>query len=154
MVGSSRDPWQSYNGEHTVVLDELRPNIIPHQELLRLLDPFGYDTEVVAGSRFYDKAITADLIIITTPYTPMEFFNKAVGNTTTDHVAQLMRRLTLIIHMAKLEIVAMKYDYKTSQLIPLANTIRFNRYSKTNTSDSATKALDLYASMFEGDDGL
>ena len=39
MTGSSRDLFQNYKGEHTLIIDELRPNVIPYQDLLRILDP-------------------------------------------------------------------------------------------------------------------
>lgn len=150
VAGSSRDPWQSYGGEHTIILDELRPSIIPHQELLRLLDPFGYDTKVMGSSRFYDKALAADLIIITTPFAPTEFFYKAVSDIATDRVGQLMRRLSLIIRMTTQEIVAMRYEPDKEQLAPIPETRRFNPYSQANRPVSASKTIALYNSMFEG----
>lgn len=152
VMGSSRDPWQSYNGEHTVILDELRPSVIPHQELLRLLDPFGYETAVMGGARYHDKALAADLIIITTPFAPTEFFYRAVADTDTDKVAQLMRRLSLIVRMTNQEIVAVQYESRTERLVPIPGTTRFNPYSQANRPTPAIKPLDLYASMFGGDE--
>lgn len=51
--GSSRDPFERYVGEHTLILDELRPNVIPYQDLLRLTDPFG--AQVMAPARYHDR---------------------------------------------------------------------------------------------------
>ncbi|WP_160559712.1 Rep family protein [Parablautia muri] len=79
VAGSSRDMFQSYKGEHIIILDELRAQSIPYNDLLRVLDPFGIGAQVYAPSRFYDKALAADLIIITTPTTRLIFTMKFLG---------------------------------------------------------------------------
>lgn len=48
VCGSSRDPFQGYAGEHTLILDELRPNTIQYEDLLRILDPYSI-TDGVMG---------------------------------------------------------------------------------------------------------
>ena len=70
--GSSRDPFERYAGEHTLILDELRPNVIPYQDLLRLTDPFG--AQVMAPARYHDRVLACDTIIITSPYDPIKFY--------------------------------------------------------------------------------
>ena len=97
MTGSSRDLFQNYKGEHTLIIDELRPNVIPYQDLLRLLDPYG--AQVMAPSRYMDKALACDVIIITTPYDPFTFYVANCINKSPDGVDQLMRRITLCIRM-------------------------------------------------------
>ncbi len=153
VTGSNRDPWQNYRGEHTVILDELRPNIIPFQELLRLLDPFGYDTNVMGGSRFRDKEIVADLIIVTSPFNPIDFYNASVLNTAIDKKSQLLRRLTLIIHMTKHKIIPVVFS-KTEELsfalIDDEKNARFNNFSEADCSESEKKSLELFESIFEG----
>ena len=72
--GSTRDVFQGYAGQHTIILDELRPSSIPYADLLRVTDPYAIEHEVMAPARCADKAIAADLIIVTTPYNPMEFY--------------------------------------------------------------------------------
>lgn len=73
VAGSSRDTFQMYSGQHTLILDELRPETIPYHDLLRITDPFGVVDEVMAPSRYVDKALACDLIIVTTPYSPYQF---------------------------------------------------------------------------------
>ena len=97
MTGSSRDLFQNYKGEHTLIIDELRPNVIPYQDLLRLLDPYG--EQVMAPSRYIDKALACDVIIITTPYDPFTFYIANYINKSPDGVDQLMRRITLCVRM-------------------------------------------------------
>ena len=74
MAGSSRDIFQGYSGEHTIILDELRPKTMAYQDLLRILDPFNIKTGVNAPARYTDKALAADLIIVTSPYSPYKFW--------------------------------------------------------------------------------
>lgn len=95
--GSTRDIFQGYAGEHSVILDELRPKSIPYADLLRLTDPFAIGHEVMALSRYSDKPVAADLIVITSPYSPYEFFYEQGNNTDTDGFDQLERRLTAVI---------------------------------------------------------
>ena len=74
--GSSRDLFQSYNGEHILILDELRSNVIPYHDLLRILDPFGNQERIMAPARYSDKSLACDLIIITTPFNPVDFYDE------------------------------------------------------------------------------
>lgn len=41
ITGSSRDIFQNYSGEHTVIIDEFRTDMMKYADLLRILDPFG-----------------------------------------------------------------------------------------------------------------
>ena len=74
--GSSRDIFEDYAGEHTIILDELRPKVMTYQDLLRILDPFGIGSRVKAPSRYHDKPLAADLIVITSPYAPYGFWSE------------------------------------------------------------------------------
>lgn len=46
--GSTRDVFQGYAGQHTIILDELRPSSIPYADLLRVTDPYAIEHEVMA----------------------------------------------------------------------------------------------------------
>ena len=99
--GSSRDLFQDYNGEHTIILDELRPDSIPYQDFLRIIDPHGMtETHTAAPSRYYDKALAADIIIITSPLEPIAFYQQMFSNTIQrryDPYDQFERRITMTI---------------------------------------------------------
>ncbi|WP_269160911.1 hypothetical protein [Enterococcus sp. BWB1-3] len=104
LIGSSRDPFQQYDGQSTIILDELRPSTFPYNDLLKLLDPF--NTYSNAPSRYFDKALTADLIIITSPYSPKEFYQRIIKSDKhfderIDSYYQLARRLGLVIFLTK-----------------------------------------------------
>ncbi len=158
ITGSSRDIFQNYTGEHTLIMDELRPNVIPYQDLLRITDPFGNQT--MAPSRYHDKALACDLIIITTPYNPQEFYAQIFGDernipsyariSKTDTFEQLLRRLTLIIEMDDYYINAMEFDSKCRMFNPINSACRKNKYSSINRpATNKTNTIDLFNSMFD-----
>jgi len=78
--------WDGYNGEETVLIDDMRGDFCKFHELLRLLDRYTYRGEIKGGS----VPITATRIIITSPYRPEDLYK---GRTDED-IAQLVRRIT------------------------------------------------------------
>ena len=51
ILGSSRDYFQDYNGEHYIILNDLRPRDFNYSDLLRILDPYQHDK--AAPSRYH-----------------------------------------------------------------------------------------------------
>lgn len=149
--GSSKDVFQSYNGEHIIILDELRAQSIPYHDLLRILDPFGIDSQVFAPSRYYDKALAADLIIITTPYDPLQFYNEVFGYKVglIDSFEQLNRRITLTINMTDTEILAATYNSNKQCYATDPASSRLNPYSTASRPPMLVSAKDIYNSMFD-----
>lgn len=158
ITGSSRDIFQNYSGQHTLIMDELRPNIIPYADLLRILDPF--ENNKMLPSRYNDKSLACDLIIITTPYNPYEFYQEIFGynynqpayarQRATDSFEQLLRRITLIIEMNDYYIQAMEFDRKQRNFAPIPNASKKNTYSALNRPKPiTTNKVDLFNSMFE-----
>ena len=93
--GSNKDPFQQYAEEAIVILDELRPDTFIYSDLLKLLDP--YNREVLGASRYYDKAVIAEKIIITTPYSPKQFYSALKLDERVDSFLQLSRRIGAVI---------------------------------------------------------
>lgn len=150
--GSSRDIFQNYTGQHTIILDELRPNVIPYQDLLRIMDPFGADTQVMAPSRYRDKALACDIIIVTSPYDPHEFYCSTFANPDTektDSFSQLLRRLSLVVSMDQQDTNAMEYDDSKKKFVPIPGTGRPNPYSRLARSAPPVNTVDIYNSLFE-----
>lgn len=92
-LGSSRDHFQEYKGEHFIIINDLRPNDFEYSDLLRMLDPYQHDK--AAPSRYHDKKLNAEKIIITTPYDPLTFYRNidSVKDTRVDTIDQLLRRI-------------------------------------------------------------
>ena len=151
--GSSRDPFQGYAGQHTIILDELRPDTMEYFDLLRILDPFSIEHETMAPARYSDRALACDMIIITTPYDPLEFYKGIFGPnslfTETDSFSQLWRRLSLIIKM----------DYQAIELMTrgsyglqaVTGTRASNPYSQANRPTPKISSLDIYRDMVDID---
>ena len=152
--GSSRDPFERYVGEHTLIMDELRPNIIPYQDLLRLLDPYG--AQVVAPARYSDKAIACDTIIITSPYDPVGYYfgQKAVNYV--DSFQQLLRRIELILTMDENYIYPVHFNkavinYYGGVLEPIPGMAMKNPYArKDDKADAENHAIKLFREMVSG----
>lgn len=140
--GSTRDIFQNYEGQSTIILDELRSNSFGcYADLLRILDPYGEDK--MAPARYYDKQLACDLIIITCPYSPHQFFSEMnINNTMIDTFNQLERRLSIIIHMADKTISMTRFNYLTREYEDILYSVRPNPYSAWNSQPSSV--LNIY----------
>lgn len=114
ILGSSRDYFQPYHGEHFIILNDLRPNDFHYSDLLRILDPYQHDK--AAPSRYHDKILSAQEIIITTPYSPEEFYKSTnIVDLRIDTYDQLARRIQAI----KITPAFIKKHMKDSHINPL-----------------------------------
>ncbi|MBD5155659.1 MAG: hypothetical protein HDT15_11550 [Oscillibacter sp.] len=148
--GSSRDIFQGYSGEHKMILDELRPESMPYQDLLRITDPHGIENGTIAPSRYYDKALACDLIIVTSPYNPKEFYTRIFGESwrNTDKFDQLERRIALTVKMTEAYICKMEYDKSKGTYEEVLGTQRPNTYSTQNRPKVPKATEDIYGTLF------
>lgn len=99
-LGASNDYFQDYQGQSTIILNELRPNDLSWADLLRLTDPWQLDKS--APRRYHNVPLNIDTLIITTPYNPYEFYNATrVANRDIDAVDQLIRRINKLGYFQK-----------------------------------------------------
>lgn len=112
ITGSIRDPFQHYQMEPVIILDELRPHQFDYSDLLKLFDP--YNEQVMASSRYFDKPLMANIYIVTSPYSPYDFFLELRKgrhiNAEVDNYQQLMRRLALVLEVSKQFVEMYSYD--------------------------------------------
>ena len=158
MSGSSRDIFQSYKGQHTIILDELRPFAMEYQDLLRITDPFSLSDGVMAPARYADKAIACDLILITSPYDPVNFYKvqMGVGNSMIypssqlmDKLDQLLRRIAVTVMMTQEYIYNAEYDPIYKRYEPVPTSARPNPYSSTARPAPTNNLADVYNSLFD-----
>lgn len=158
VTGSSRDIFQNYSGERTLIMDEFRPKVIPYQDLLRITDPFG--SQVMAPSRYNDKALACDLIIITSPFSPLEFYREEFGLNSEftsfnkisriDKFEQLNRRISLTLEVTSTEIKGVAYDAIDERFHDIPNSVKPNTFYKpTNHITTTTNSTDLFNSIFD-----
>lgn len=104
VLGSSKDPFQPYScveekGKN-IILDDLRPNVLDYADLLRILDP--YQHQKMGPARYHDRPLTLERIIITTPYSPEEFYLATKNlDSKIDTYEQLKRRIGKLIKLDK-----------------------------------------------------
>lgn len=108
VTGATRDTMQDYEGEHLIIWDELR-NDVEYTELLRLLDPYNYEKSI--SSRYYNKALMPEVIIITSPYRPDELYKVlSVSDRKRDKVDQLVRRVPVLYEFQKEQIRILRWN--------------------------------------------
>ncbi len=153
--GSTRNIFQSYAGEHTIILDELRAGSIPYADLLRILDPYSINGETMAPSRYNDKALACDLFLVTSPYDPRKFYDELfpVGKgqkdeEQTDSFEQLLRRITITVCMTTTEILLARYDKDRKAFAPDTSSSRPNPYSAASRPTPTISATDTFNEMF------
>lgn len=125
---TTTDPFQFYQGETTIILDELRPEVVPYSELLALLNPFSRG-KIAVSSRYFNKSIACKTIYITTPYNPMTFYYLYHLNTS-DKGEQLFRRLSSVLKFDMDWIYRMEYQAQNQTYIEVDK--KENHYSKKN----------------------
>ena len=121
ITGSSKDSFQHYQGEHIVILDELRPKTFPYDDLLKMLDPFGENPK--APSRFFDKSLMVDVFIITSPYNPKQFYDEIFKRKNTiDSFKQLQRRISYVQFMSSDYFEMQEYDIYSGNYISVPHS--------------------------------
>jgi hypothetical protein len=96
MASAGNDPLQDYTGEKCIIFDDWRPQDYPLQDLLALLDP-NY-RQRTHKSRYYNKPLATELILITTNLTLDNIINYYTGYNNEDP-KQIRRRIQKIITM-------------------------------------------------------
>lgn len=146
--GSSRDMFQQYEGQAAIILDDLRPETFPYDDLLKMLDPFG--EAPAAPSRYFDKLLTADIFIITSPYNPRQFYDKIFTTfEDTDSFGQLARRITITQFVSEQYFEMQKYVPLLKTYAPVNNTRKENIFLKELKKRKKIDSLDLFSKMNE-----
>lgn len=138
IAGSSRGIWERYQGEHIVLLDELRPNCIEsYRDLLSILD--NYQERAVAPSRYNDKELMLDVVVVTSVLSPYEFYLQCVApeDRGIDPFHQLERRISACIIMEDDWILNAVFDEESKTYVPDMKGLVRNVYSEYNNPDTA-----------------
>lgn len=95
ILGSSRDYFQAYRGENTVIINDLRPNEFSYSDLLKFLDTT--ENDKMGPRRYHDIPLNLKEVYITTPYSPEDFYDETyISNRHVDTFEQLERRIKSI----------------------------------------------------------
>lgn len=91
--GSSNDPFDGYIGQPGIILDDLRGSCMAFSDLLKALDN---NTRSKVQSRYFNKVVLADLIVITS-ILPIEDLYKKFADQE-EPLAQLKRRCKTMMY--------------------------------------------------------
>lgn len=98
LASSPNDLLQDYTGEKCLIIDDFRPQDFEFNYLLALLDP--YQRDRTHQSRYFNKPLATELIILTAPISFDEVQNYYQNMNTREDMRQLRRRISTIIHIA------------------------------------------------------
>ena len=101
-----RNPFDEYEDEPCLIIDDLRPDDLRFSDLLGILDPYNFKA---AQARYQNKALQTQLVIVTTTMDPDEFWYN-MEDASSEDKKQLFRRLNTIICMTQDEMIEMEYD--------------------------------------------
>ena len=156
VTGSKRDPFQRYEGQHHIIVDEIAPGTIDFPDLKKLTDPLGVQDGVQAGARYRDKALMPELIVFTSPYDPYSLYAEQMSDDAKgiDEFEQLLRRISVVMELTQDQIRPVLWNSKMKRFDAAPGQARRNPYSKQargavavidplQTFDSICDELDL-----------
>lgn len=136
ITGGSNDVFEGYAGQEAIIIDDARPDTFNAEEWLKILDN---NTSSLARSRYHNKQINADYIILTSTIDLMNFFSGFYR----EDPKQLFRRIKLwfVVRKDFIEI----YEYHSSDgrysLIKKANNWISQKYGNPDLTED--KKLDI-----------
>lgn len=108
LTSLGKNPFDDYQDEPCVIVDDLRPDDLSFQDLLGVLDPYNFKH---AAARYHNKALQTELIIVTTILSPEEFARACNGEELgTEDARQLFRRINTVFEITKSEVIEYEYD--------------------------------------------
>ena len=138
MTTGSNDPFQDYDGQKALIIDELRPDTFRYRDLLQILDPYNFEQKKTIA-RYHNARIMSDYIFVTSPFDPLTFYNK-MHNNKHDAFDQLYRRIGLILRFDDdfIEEMELQNDGKHYRVI----NMKKNRFSQKYDSRKNKFSLD------------
>jgi hypothetical protein len=146
ITSSSNDALQDYMGQKIIIMDDLRGDSFKYHDLLKMLDNH---TSTSVKSRFFNKAIDCDLIIITSVKDIFELYSKEIQEK--DDYSQLLRRIGEFItidnkgnfHSKKINIEKYttngKIEYKANKTLSMSFEILRNFYKMEQQSETTVQ---------------
>lgn len=121
---ASNDPFQDYDGQKVLIIDELRPDTFRYRDLLQILDPYNFDQKKTIA-RYHNARIMSDYIFVTSPFDPFTLYSK-MNNSSQDGFDQLYRRIGLVLQFDNDHIKELQLQDKTC----VVKSVEENKFSK------------------------
>lgn len=105
---SKNDSVQDYLGQKVMIFDDARPNDFSASDWLKMLDPYNNQSSIT--SRFYNKYLAVECIILTSTIPFEEFFVYCKGKGGEEEpVGQFMRRFECVMKVDGYELQDIRY---------------------------------------------
>lgn len=115
LTSTGRNMFDEYRDEPCLIIDDLRPDDLRFSDLLGILDPYNFKA---AQARYSNKALQAQMLIVTTTLTPEEFCKSCNGDTlNAEDERQLYRRINTVYEVTKKTIYEYEYNDDFTQRI-------------------------------------
>ena len=158
LSGDDNDFLEKYKQEPVLILDEIRPNSMSLVSFLRLTDPHNISA---SRSRYHNKVLFCDLIIITTPMDIDTFFSKMLKDDD-ESIIQMKRRCSIYIHMTPSHIYVSQWDKKLKQYTPpitydntiIAEYLPDKELSETDVENHISELIPFLRKSEKADDGF
>ena len=112
-VTASTNPFDEFNGQELLLLDDIKGFSLTTSDWLKLLDPYMISP---ISARYHNKMGSAKIIIITNTQSPIPFFYHTKGNNNED-LGQFVRRIDLLVHMHDDSYYVLRPEEKSSDTI-------------------------------------
>lgn len=145
----SNDPFDNYKGQNAIILDDMRPDTSNLSDMLKLLDNH---TASSVKSRYRNKVLECDLIIITSTLNIHEFFSR-LSNIDRESALQLMRRIGSILVFSEETFESYVYNPNTKRheyLARFPNPVIKYRVEEMTKEEKLTKLKALLGITSEG----
>lgn len=90
-ITASKNAFDEYNTQEILLLDDIRGNSLNVSDWLKLLDPYSISP---ISARYHNKQSVAQIIIITSPHSPDDFFRN-IENSSMEDFDQFYRRIDI-----------------------------------------------------------
>lgn len=152
---SQNDPFQGYQGQQVLIIDEIRPETLSYADLLQICDPYLYEKNLTA--RYRNPSFQSSVVFLTSVYTPLEMYNAMRVKRKIDTFNQLKRRIGMNLDFSNREITSFVYDfdYKRQQWFTMRVESIPNPYSTSGLGNMFTfNELDQYGEQISPEESL
>ena len=145
ITGGSNDTFEGYAGQEAIIIDDARPETFSPEEWLKILDN---NTVSLARSRYHNKQINAEYILLTSTVNLMDFFSCFYR----EDPSQLYRRIKLwfIVYKDFIEIYEYCNDEGRYSLIKKSKNRIREKYGNPDLTDA--KKLEIIEGFGLDDD--
>lgn len=146
LTSLGKNPFDDYQDEPCVIVDDLRPDDLKFQDLLGVLDPYNFKH---AAARYHNKALQTQLIIVTTILSPEKFAKACNGEELgIEDARQLYRRINTVFEITKEEVI--EYEYDSNSYLTRDIVSRYpNYWLKIKQNEQKKRGRSVIARMAE-----